>query len=72
MGKESFRYWCRFLASDFGRAVELQKWDDAAEAYHVLLSGDGRHSCECKGFLHHGHCKHVEGLAALLGTAAAA
>jgi hypothetical protein len=36
------------------------------ETYHVCLDpAGGRHSCECRGFLRHGHCKHVEALWAL-------
>ena len=33
----------------------------AGATYHVLVNPqDGRHSCECPGFLRWGHCKHVE------------
>jgi hypothetical protein len=33
--------------------------------YHVLVHGDAS-TCECDGFNSHGHCRHVESLAALL------
>jgi hypothetical protein len=36
-------------------------------AYHVNIDGD-RRTCECKGYLRHGHCKHGDGLAALLAA----
>ena len=37
-----------------------------AQLYHVRI--DGRDStCECKGFLSRGRCKHVQGLTALIG-----
>ena len=31
------------------------------------IDGDKR-TCECKGFLHHGHCKHADGIAALIAA----
>jgi hypothetical protein len=38
-----------------------------ANVYHVRI-GDAREcSCDCLGFLSSGHCKHVQGLAALIG-----
>jgi hypothetical protein len=64
VGKEPTDYLLEPLSSDFGRAFRLTKPD--GERYHVLLADDGRHSCECKGFLRWNHCKHVEGLAALV------
>lgn len=38
--------------------------DKEADSYDVLLSPSGYHACECKGFLHHGHCTHVDALRA--------
>ena len=44
------------------RGIELTKGDGTV--YHVNL--DGRAStCDCKGHVSHGHCKHVESLLAL-------
>ena len=63
------------LASDFGTAYRLIKqellpidpgvWElhDTAR-YDVCLNGQ-QSSCECKGFLHRGRCKHVDGLTSL-------
>ena len=34
--------------------------------YHVRVGEPVDCSCECLGFLRHGHCKHVAGLAALI------
>jgi hypothetical protein len=63
------------LASDFGAAFRLIKqellpvepgvWElhDTAR-YDVCLNGQ-QTSCECKGFLHRGKCKHVDGLTTL-------
>jgi hypothetical protein len=35
--------------------------------YHVRVGAPSDCSCECLGFLRHGHCKHIQGLAALIG-----
>jgi hypothetical protein len=52
--------------STVGRAFLVEKVFALEEAaYHVNLNGQ-QSSCECKGFLHHGHCKHVEGLTVLV------
>jgi hypothetical protein len=56
------------LSSDFGRAVRLEKADQGdgqPEAYDVLLDGQ-RSSCECRGHLRHGHCKHLDGIRAVI------
>ncbi len=34
--------------------------------YHVRVGDPAVCSCECMGFLRHGHCKHVAGLLALI------
>src|SRR5262245_9874965 len=44
------------------RGIELTKADGTV--YHVNLSGTDS-TCDCKGFVAHGHCKHVESLLAL-------
>jgi hypothetical protein len=38
-----------------------------ATAYHVRVGRADECSCECMGFLRHGHCKHIQGLSALIG-----
>jgi hypothetical protein len=62
-------FWLYTVPSDFGLAFRLEKYehqrrgeDDAA--YNVLLDGE-RSTCECRGFLRWGHCRHVEALTAL-------
>lgn len=70
VGKDEADYFLRPLASDFGQAFALEKfgWQrrgDEPDIYHVLLAGD-QSTCECQGFLRWNHCKHVEGLAALV------
>jgi hypothetical protein len=65
-GKRTADYFLTRLPSDFGEAYRLDKFPpQGAEVYHVLLSDEGTHSCECKGFLRWGRCKHADGLAAL-------
>jgi hypothetical protein len=34
--------------------------------YHVRVGDAPDCSCECKGFLYHGHCRHILGLLALM------
>ena len=35
--------------------------------YHVRVGTPEQCSCECLGFYRHGKCKHVQGMAALVG-----
>jgi hypothetical protein len=57
------------IPADFGLAFEVTKLvpgKGADTRYAVNLGGEGEPAtCECKGFLAHGHCRHLEGLAAL-------
>jgi hypothetical protein len=72
VGAETFDYSVREFASDIGgRAFELCKLglDADGECYHVRLTGDPRqNSCSCKGFVRHSHCKHRDGLLALVNA----
>ncbi len=68
-GKETLFFVDRLASEVGGAAFRLTKFeqhqrgeDDAV--YNVLLDGE-RSSCECKGHLRHGHCRHVEALTAL-------
>jgi hypothetical protein len=67
VGKDEADYFVTELAADFGRGFKVEKIGIDAEptAYHVNLDGDKK-TCECKGHLRHGHCKHADGLAALV------
>ena len=65
-------YWLRVVPSDFGEAYRLSKIvptgdgpAELGEVYHVLFEDQFNHTCECKGFLRHGHCKHIDSLKAL-------
>jgi hypothetical protein len=72
VGRQSTDYTLREFRSEIGgRAFELVKAgpDADGEVYHVRLTGDPRQdSCSCKGFVRHSHCKHRDGLAALLAA----
>jgi hypothetical protein len=53
------------IPSAFGTAFRLVKLHGRCERYDVNLAGE-RSTCECRGFLAHGHCKHTQGLQALV------
>jgi hypothetical protein len=66
VGKKFDDYCVKPIASDFGAAYHVEKMfnpDDTV--YHVNLSDDGAMTCDCRGHLAHGHCKHGEALLAL-------
>jgi hypothetical protein len=69
VGKEHADYFLTLLATDFGRGFKVEKigLHENDPPYHVNIDAD-KHSCECKGFLRHGHCKHADGLAALIAA----
>jgi len=49
------------LPSDYGRGYRLWPVRAGQPPYDLLLDGR-RSSCECLGFLRHGHCKHLDAL----------
>jgi hypothetical protein len=73
-GTLSSLYCVRPLDTEFGIAYRLIKEDvvtvngeqhlEIQDVYDVLLDGE-RSTCECKGFLHRGRCKHLDGLKTL-------
>jgi hypothetical protein len=66
VGTEAKHYFLAPVPCDFGRGFQLEGFElEGGAKYAVCLDGE-KTSCECKGFLKHGHCKHVEGLAALV------
>jgi hypothetical protein len=48
-----------------GRGFEVHRLG-LGPLYHVRIGAPAQTSCECLGFLRHGQCKHIQGLAALL------
>jgi hypothetical protein len=67
IGTEAFLYWLEPVPTDWGKGFRLEKFH-SGDVYHVHLDGALGHSCECKGFLHHGHCKHVSAVSALVAA----
>jgi hypothetical protein len=60
-------YFVDRVAAQFGTGFFVEKRDygaPEASRYHVNLNGQ-HSSCECKGNLRWGHCRHVSALAAL-------
>jgi hypothetical protein len=69
-GRQPVRdYFLTPMPADFGRAFKVEKVGLTVNdpPYHVNIDR-GKRSCECKGFLRHGHCKHADGLAALIAA----
>lgn len=64
-GKVSDVYFVREVPTDFpGRAFRVEKFGmDAGESYDCHIGPAP--TCECKGHVYHGHCRHVEALTAL-------
>jgi hypothetical protein len=65
-GKKTDHYAVTPIPADYGTAFSVEKMGAEQEPYAVNL-GDAENlpSCDCKGFLRFGHCRHVEGLTAL-------
>jgi hypothetical protein len=70
VGKDEADYLLTELAADFGRGFFVEKvgaGEEDASAYQVNIEG-GKGACDCKGHSRHGHCKHGDGLAALIAA----
>jgi hypothetical protein len=52
--------------ASFGRGFLVEKIGHE-ESYHVNIDHD-RRTCECEGYNTHSHCKHADGLAALVAA----
>src|SRR5215831_18044764 len=64
-GHKSDDYYVRPVPADFGTGYVVEKiFDPDGHSYAVNLHDRGG-SCECKGHLRWGHCRHVEALTAL-------
>lgn len=65
---ESDDYLFQAIASDWGRAAHVLKLTRNTEECRAVNTGDRDHpgTCECKGFLQYGKCRHVEALQALI------
>ena len=67
VGKASAEYILTAIPADFGRGFKLVKMLGEHEGYHVNVAGEQR-LCDCQGHGAHGHCKHSDGLAALIAA----
>jgi hypothetical protein len=69
IGKETAGYFITELKTDYGRGLLVEKIaaDDEEGKYQVNIDGH-KETCCCKGFDRWGHCKHAEGLAALIAA----
>jgi hypothetical protein len=69
VGQEHADYFLTAIPADFGRGFRVEKvgLHENDPPYHVNIDADKR-TCECKGFLRHGHCKHADGIAALIAA----
>jgi hypothetical protein len=60
------------VAADYGTAFRVCKVDDAgaekADPYHVHFDPETGDTCDCLGYLRHQHCKHRDGLKALIAA----
>jgi hypothetical protein len=69
VGKDEADYFLDRLPADWGTAFKVEKIGLECQegAYHVHLDGENR-TCTCKGFARWQHCKHSDGLAALVAA----
>jgi hypothetical protein len=70
VGQVEADYLLTEVPADFGRGFKVEKvgiGEDDAATYHVNIEG-GKGACDCKGHSRHGHCKHADGLAALIAA----
>jgi hypothetical protein len=66
VGEKSAFYALREIPCEIGgRGFAVHRLG-LGELYHVRVGAPEECSCECKGFLVHGHCRHVLGLLALV------
>jgi hypothetical protein len=66
LGKETTTYVVKEVPCSIGgRGFAVHRLG-LSGLYHVRIGEPDECSCECKGFLRHGYCKHVLGLLALV------
>ena len=69
IGTEHDNYFLTLIPADFGRGFKVEKIGLTCNEppYCVNIDGENK-TCECKGYLKWGHCKHADGLAALIAA----
>ncbi len=69
VGKDAADYFINAVAADFGRGFKVEKIGlHATEPGYAVNIDGAKRSCECKGYLKWGRCKHADGLAALIAA----
>jgi hypothetical protein len=65
------RFPCDLAGAGYRCVKTTAGTDPEADAYDVFLSDRGdRDTCDCRGFLRWGHCRHVDGLRAVIDLGA--
>ena len=64
-GRTTHYTFCEIPCEIGGRGFAVHKLG-LGVLYHVRVGRPADCSCECLGFLRHGHCRHVMGLLALI------
>jgi hypothetical protein len=60
VGSDVTRYQLSYVPSDFGDGFRFAKQGGDGAVYHVHISDQWGRTCECLGYLLHGHCKHID------------
>jgi len=66
MGKKNGFYAVKEIPCEIGGRGFAMHRLGVAPLYYVRVGRPEDGSCECKGYYRHGHCKHVQGLTALI------
>jgi hypothetical protein len=59
-------YFLSEIRADWGRAFEVRKPLPDGTVYHVHLDAELGDSCDCKGHIRWGRCKHASAVKALI------
>jgi hypothetical protein len=68
VGKDGADYFLTAIPADFGRGFLVEKIGLHADGKYAVNIDSERRTCECKGHTRHGHCKHADGIAALIAA----